>query len=280
MSPALGSMPRVVALLGVFNEERYLPAALAHLEEQGVDVYLLDNESTDRSVAIASSFLDRNVVGIETLPNRGPFALRQKLARKEELAATLDADWFLFTDVDEFRLPPRADSTLVEAIAEADEAGFNAVGFSEFVFVPTLESPDHDHENFLETMRWYYPFRPFEGHRLNAWKRQDQPVDLTTHAGHRVDFPGLRLSPAQFKMRHYHFLSVDHAVDRHLSRTYTREELDLAWFGWRPHLRPEMIFLPHPGELREYVDDDQLDHRLPWTEHQLGRCYQAGRTGT
>ena len=156
----------------------------------------------------------------------------------------------------------------------ADVDGNNAVNFSEFVFVPTRESPEHDHPDFRSTMRWYYPFLPSDLHRLNAWKRQPR-VDLVHHAGHRVSFPGLRPCPTPFKMRHYHFLSVPHAVRRHVGRPYRRADLERGWHGWRARLRPEMVFLPGQAELREYRDDDELDATEPWTEHHLGRCLEV-----
>jgi hypothetical protein len=41
---------RVVAILAAYNEERFIAGCLEHLIEQGVDAYLIDNESTDRTV--------------------------------------------------------------------------------------------------------------------------------------------------------------------------------------------------------------------------------------
>ena len=118
-------------------------------------------------------FLGRGLVGIETLPRSGFFSLRQQLARKEALAATLDADWFLHVDADQIVLPARSTQLLAQALAEVDARGYNAVNFRQFAFVPTLEAPDHDHPDYLRTMRWYYPCEPSFPHSLRAWKRQD-----------------------------------------------------------------------------------------------------------
>jgi hypothetical protein len=41
---------------------------------------------------------------------------------------------------------------------KTDAGGYNAVDFSELAFVPTRESPDHDHPDYRRTMRWYYAF--------------------------------------------------------------------------------------------------------------------------
>ncbi|HMB42789.1 MAG TPA: glycosyltransferase family A protein, partial [Luteimonas sp.] len=45
--------PRVIAVLAVRNEERFLAACLENLFRQGVQVYLCDNQSTDRTVEVA-----------------------------------------------------------------------------------------------------------------------------------------------------------------------------------------------------------------------------------
>src|SRR6185436_10921166 len=93
--------PRVVAIIAAYNEERFIGGCLEHLFANGVEAYLCDNESTDRTVEIATSYLGRGLRGIETLPRDGTYRWRQILARKERRAAELEADWFLDLDPDE-----------------------------------------------------------------------------------------------------------------------------------------------------------------------------------
>jgi glycosyltransferase involved in cell wall biosynthesis len=256
---------RAVALLAVYNEERFIGASIEHAIRQGLDVYLIDNSSTDETVAIASRYLGRGLIGIETLPRRGYYSWKAILERKEELARELECDWFVHVDADEFRLPPPEHATLVDALAAVESAGFNAVDFQEFTFVPTLEEPDHDHERFLETMRWYYPFSPRRPNQLNAWKRQPGRIDLAFDAGHRVEFPGIE----PFPMRHYLFLSVEHAIRKYVERHYDPAELEAGWHRARAALRAEDIrLLPH-AELREYRSDALLDASDPRTRHPV-----------
>lgn len=258
---------RVVALLAAYNEERFIGGCLEHLFEQGVEAYLIDNCSTDRTVEIAERYLDSGLIGIETFP-RGEFHTWQLLLeRKEELAATLEADWFMHLDPDEIRLPPRSDQTLAQAFANAEAEGYNAVNFMEFTFVPTQEAPDHDHPNFQETMRWYYPFLRRFPQRLNAWKRQPKKVDLAQSGGHRVQFPRLRMCPESFKMRHYIFLSVPHALGKYLNRKHPPEALKRGWARMRASLAPEKIKLPSQEEMRYYTSDDELDPSNPLAQH-------------
>ncbi len=169
---------RIVAILATFNEARFIAGCDQHLRDQGVDVYLIDNESTDDTVALAERYLGAGVIGIESMPRAGASDLQARLKRKEELAQRLDADWLMHVDADEFHVVPAPRRSLAQAFAEADEGGFNAVNFIEYTFIPTREHPDHDHPQFAQTMRHYYPFLPSFPHRLNAWKRQEQRVEL------------------------------------------------------------------------------------------------------
>jgi glycosyltransferase involved in cell wall biosynthesis len=276
---------RVIAIIAAYNEERFIAVCLEHLFRQGAEAYLIDNCSTDQTVAIANRYLGRGLVGLESFPRAaGRYNWRALLMRKEELAATLEADWFMHVDADEVRLPPRSDLTLTEAFAEVDEQGYNAVDFFEFTFIPTREEPDHDHPNFQQTMRRYYPFRPWSPHRLNAWRRQPARVELAWYGGHRVRFPGLRIAPTLFPMRHYLFLSVPHFLTKYVHRQYDPTEIKRGWHGWRSRVQPELIKLPAQAELRLYTSDAELDPTTPrtqdfaeaWTPQSFRRRWLSG----
>lgn len=258
---------RVVALLAAYNEERFIAACLEHYFAQGVEVYLINNGSTDRTVEIAQEYRHRGLIGIEHVPRAGVFRWRPLLERKEQLAQTLDADWFMHADPDEIRLPPRPGLTLAQALAEAQAAGYNAVNFMEFPFLPTQESPDHDHADFQRTLRWYYPFLPSYPHRLNAWQKQAGRVELAWSAGHQVRFPGLQMGPDSFPMRHYMFLSLPHALEKYLQRNYDPAAVRAGWHRRRASLTAASIRLPRQAEMRVYESDEKLDASRPLTRH-------------
>ena len=225
MGPLTPARMRVIALIAAYNEERMIGPVLDHLTGQGVEVYLLDNESTDRTPEIAKGYLGRGLLGVERLRTNEIYSLPTILRRKQELARELSGDWFLHQDTDEWRLGPSPQSTLVEALEKVDREGYNAVDFDEFVFVPTRQAPDHDHPEFVRTMRHYYYFRPRPQHRVNAWKRTKGPVDLLIEGGHRAAFPGRRIHPQPFVLRHYICLSRSHAVLKYCERRFSKEGL-------------------------------------------------------
>lgn len=260
---------RAIAIVAAYNEERFVGGCIEHLHRHGVEAYLLDNDSTDRTVEIAREHLGRGLIGLERVPRGATYAWRGLLERKAELAAEIDADWFLHVDADEIRLPPRPEETLVDALARVERDGANAVDFQELTFVPTQEHPDHDHPRFRETMRWYYPFSARPHDQVKAWKRQEEPVDLTSSAGHRVDFPGIRIHAEAFPMLHYQFLSIPHAIEKYVDRAYHAAEVAAGWHVARAALRAEDIRLLPESELRTYAGQGQLDASEPWSRHPL-----------
>jgi glycosyltransferase involved in cell wall biosynthesis len=260
---------RVLALIATYNERRFVEACLENLHRQGVDTYLIDNCSTDETVELAERWRGRGLVGVESFPrDGGVYNWRGLLARKEELARELEADWFIHSDADELRPPPPGAATLREALEAADGEGFNAVNFFEFTFVPTREQPDHDHPDFERTMRAYYPFEPVFPHRLSAWKANGA-VELASSGGHRVSFPGLRMYPRSFPMKHYLFLSVPHAIEKYVERHYDPSEVESGWHGWRASLTAADIDLPSESELRLARSDGDLDPSQPRSKHYV-----------
>jgi hypothetical protein len=120
-----------------------------------------------------------------------------------------------------------------------DRLGYNAVNFLEFTFLPTREAPDHDHPDFRQTLRTYYPFAPFYPHQLKAWKSSAAPEpELASSGGHKVRFPGLRMPPEAFPAKHYLFLSLPHAVEKYVLREYDADE------PRRHHFLDELVSAP------------------------------------
>lgn len=279
----------IVAILASYNEHRFIRACLEHYYQQGVNVYLLDNESTDDTVKIAQEYIGKNVIGIETIPRGGQYQWNKILLRKEEIADELDADWLMHADPDEIRIPPCSGQTLAEAIEQVDKEGYNAINFMEYTFLPVREFPDHENENFQKTMRWYYPFGPKHPHRINAWKRQPKrwkgmkaflrekirhhrwgspSVDLHSDGGHIVHFPSLKLYPIDFKLKHYILLSLDHAIEKYVKKEFAPEEIADS-HGWRATAGEHDFMIPAADQMRLFTSDDDLDSSEPLSDHLL-----------
>ncbi|SEN10431.1 Glycosyl transferase family 2 [Nitrosospira multiformis] len=278
---------KIVVILASYNEQRFIGACLDHYLRQGIEVYLLDNDSTDNTVEIAQQYLGRNLIAIERIPRNGMYQWQKILMRKEELADEIEADWLMHADPDEIRVAPNSTQTLAEAIAEVDKKGYNAVNFMEYTFLPVRESNDHDNAEFQKTMHWYYPFAQRYPHRLNAWKKQNRrwpgakaflrelvrnhrlppSVNLRDSGGHVIQFPGIKPYPVDFKLKHYIVLSLDHAIQKYVKKSY--DPIETGAHGWRATIKEHEFLLPSQSHMRLYTSDDELDASNPLKEHLL-----------
>ena len=262
------NLPRVVAIIATYNERRVIGSCLEALVHQGCYFYVIDNDSTDNTREIVRSFSTTGLIGMERLPRHNCFDLHAQLARKEQLCKELEADWFIHLDADEICSAGPDYTSLGQMFADAESKGFNAVNFLEYVFVPTAEEPDHDHKDFIKTMRYYYPFSPWFPHRLIAWKNQnDKDVDLITNAGHKVDFEGLRMFGRSFPMYHYILLSQDHAESKYLNRRFSAQDLKKGWSGNRRHLTRNSFTFPKKSELFYFQSEETLKWQNPRKTH-------------
>lgn len=262
---------QIVAIFAVFNEERFMERSIQHLIQQGVNSYVIDNQSTDRTREIAKSFLGRGVIGVETFPRYGVFELAKHLRRKEQLHQELQADWYLHQDADQFRYAPNPYKSLAEGIAAADYSGYNAIDFDVFDFVPTSKDENYDNGRFIEEMRYYYYFYPWPMFQVKAWKNIGQTIDLATSGGHRVEFEGRKIFPQPFVQRHYLALSLNHAVEKYCKRTFSEEELAMGWHGARATIQPDEFFFPDRSMLKQLAENNTWDTSDPQTERLLMR---------
>ncbi|MBZ5621464.1 MAG: glycosyltransferase family 2 protein [Acidobacteriia bacterium] len=199
---------RVMAFVCVYNEADILPWTLKHLREQGCEIYVIDNGSTDGSAAIARDF---GVEGLEQFPVEGIsrwYSWIPLLRRVEVLAAECGATWAMHHDADEIRRPSVRGLTLRDALMLADTRGYTAVDFEVFQFWPTDDLYRGDPERHFP----YYE-RPAVDSRLphvKAWKHSGR-VDLASSGGHEARFRGRVVSPDKLVLKHYPLRTVEQA---------------------------------------------------------------------
>src|SRR3954465_3867613 len=110
---------RIVAIICARNEELHVAAVLGGLIAQRIEVVLIDHASSDETRTRAASHLDRGLIGIEHMEWRGGFSLASQLVLKERIIASLDCDWVIHADADEWLQAPVGAPDLRTAIEEA-----------------------------------------------------------------------------------------------------------------------------------------------------------------
>jgi glycosyltransferase involved in cell wall biosynthesis len=201
---------KVTAIIAAYNEADIVGAVIRDLIEQGVEVHLIDHSSTDDTVAEARPFLGKGLRAIERFPedagapaeDASHYAWTRILDRKAALAQSLESDWFIHADADELRESPWQHLRLREAIELVDRMGYNAIDFAVLNFRPINDNYRRG-DDLRQAFTHYEPSRAFDAKQIKAWKKQPAKVDLSWDGGHQVAFPGLRVFPLRFLLRHY-----------------------------------------------------------------------------
>jgi hypothetical protein len=257
---------RALAVMPAFNEADVIFHAVGALVADGVDVYLLDHESTDGTAEAARPWLGRGLVHIESFPgdagyperNRTEMVWRDILRRVGEVCDEVPADWYLFVNPDEFREAPWPGVTLADGLREVDELGFSAVNFELLNFRPTPQDAFVDGSDVRTHLGHYEPPGRHDVLQIKAWKAQDAAVDLVTHGGHDVLFPGKRVFPVAFLLRHYPIRSTEHGRRKVLAERKARfaaEERDGGWHVQYDHYADGADYLHERDTLVAYDGD-------------------------
>lgn len=273
-SPNAGLPPanfKIVALLACYNEEDIIFHSLQHLMRQQIYVYVIDNWSTDSTYEIVQSFTGQKYfLGCERYPAHGPaqhFCLQNLLRRKEELAGRIKADWLINADTDEIREAPWPGMDLRRGIYRVDQLGYNAINHTELTFWPVDNSflPGADfekHFRYCEFTREH----PQDLFHVKAWKNTGQPPELAASAGHEAVFPGRRVYPYNFLLKHYPVRSQAHGekkIFRERKPRYSPAERSTNWHVHYDGFRPGSSFLRRPEELIYFDDSFYTDYLLP-----------------
>jgi len=228
-------------------------------------------------------------VTVERFPASGPDPIQNCTAilkRIEDLAAASDADWILYTDADEWRRAPAAlplnsfgaqyfkeYPTLSQAVEVVDEIGFSAIDFRVFQFYCTdgtwMEprlgcelQPDgpvtHQYIEPLSPENYFHHYDEADCisriPNRKLWKNVGR-VQLAG-GGHEVQFPGMRVYPQKFTMKHYPFRTPAQAKAK-IETRLARRRMEEHAKGWGVHYDqypPGFDFCWDPAKLLYWKD--------------------------
>jgi len=224
---------RVLTIINCYNEEDFIGITIDHLLNQGVDIHISDNWSTDRSFEIicryASKYPER--ITFERFPAEPSeyFEWELLLRHSEEIAQNKLYDWYILYDVDEIRESPWYGTNLVDAISFVDSLDYNAIEFMVLDFRPTLSSVSN--ENILEGINFFWFRSTLNNLQLKAWKSTED-INISSSGGHTATYPNRKVFPLRFIMRHYPIRSHEHGIKKiygdRLGR-FSPKEKDMGW---------------------------------------------------
>jgi glycosyltransferase involved in cell wall biosynthesis len=252
----------VVAIVAAYNEADVIEPVVRDLIANGVSVYLIDDGSTDDTARLVEPLVGHGVVAVERF-GRPPddagartFAWERLLQRKAQLAADLDADWFIHHDADEFRESPWAGVSLLDGIRRVDALGYNAIDFANLDFWPTHDGfrPGADPRHVFP---WYSDAATYDRVQVRCW-RKEAKVDLASSGGHDVQFDSRRVFPIRFISRHYPIRGQAHGerkifVERR--PRFTPKERERNWHVQYDDVQEGASFVRDTCELTHYDGD-------------------------
>ena len=259
----------VLAIVTTFNEADVVDDLLARLRADRIRVHLIDNWSTDATFDMAARRASGDPgITLERFPAGAPpayFELEKLLTQVEHTAHRSGADWVIHHDADEVRQSPWAGVSLRRALWCVEQFGFNCVDHVVMNFRP-VDERWHGAGELQEAFEWF----EFGDHHAafrqqKAWKPQPAPVRCATTGGHNAEFPGRRVFPYRFLLRHYPIRSTGHGRRKVLVERQGRfspEERERGWHVHYDQYSEHSTFLWAPGSLHRFTTLDDLDQRL------------------
>jgi glycosyltransferase involved in cell wall biosynthesis len=248
---------RVIAIIATFNEEDVIVPIIHHLNNQGVNVYIIDNWSTDSTYELVQQ-IETGVIGVERWPALGPsgtYDWGDLLKRKEELSQELDADWFIHNDADEICESPWKDIPLKDALCIVDQLGFNAIDYAVLEFQP-VDNGYKQGSNLIEYFQYYFfDVEITHYYHTNTWKNLGIPINLSDTGGHTINFKGRKVFPYQFILKHYPIRSQAHGerkIHRERQSRYNPLEREKGWHVQYDRYPTGTNFIKNPDKLIKF----------------------------
>lgn len=247
---------QVLAITTAYNEEDIISQSIHKLLQQGIDVHVIENWSTDNTFQILKNLEKQGLISLERFPPDGPskhYDWHALLKRIEQVSKEIKADWYISQDVDEIRNSPWPDYNLKQGIFRVDQEGYNSIDHTVILFQPIGDGfiAGTDFESYFK----YFEFaKGLSAYfiQIKAWKNSGQDLSLADSGGHEVKFDGRKVYPYKFLRKHYSFRTTKQArkkvfVDR--KPRWNPMEKKKGWHVHYDHIDEGFNFLKSPSEL-------------------------------
>jgi glycosyltransferase involved in cell wall biosynthesis len=233
-----------LAIMSCYNEEDIIEEVALDYRQQGCELVILDNWSTDTTWDIVERLHELDPVGIEVhrFPSEAPSKASwwAILARKEEIALQQPGRWILHADADELRRSPFEGLTIAQALRAAQISGSNRIDFNVLNFRPVHGG---DWSGSLERAFRYFEFPDHSSYfsQKKAWIQPPMRVNLTNTGGHEANFDGQRDFRYRFLTKHFSIRSESQGRNKlHRHREARWDKYEKEKMGWHVHYQSMM----------------------------------------
>lgn len=199
---------KVQAFMYTYNEADIIRWSVQHAVDQGLRVHVTDNWSTDGTFELVTAMAATEPkITVSRWPESGPTAevsWHEMLTRVEQLALNSGADWCMHYDADEIRRSGRPGERLFDAVKRLSQQGFSAIDHRVEVYAPRdgYDGAQNPEEYLSELIPNEHMDQ--KNGQVKCWQqRRGRRVSLAAGAGHRVDFPGIKIATEQLVLKHY-----------------------------------------------------------------------------
>lgn len=227
---------RILAIITLYNEIDIIESTIKYLLEEGINVHIIDNWSTDGSFELIKKFANNNInLSYERYPKSkasAHYSWNNLLKQVENVSKNKKFDWYIHHDSDEIRCSPWKDLSLKEALSWVDYLGFNAIDHTVIDFRPTENGYNKSLNS--ESFFTHFEFGKRPGHflQIKAWKNNEEKIDLHTSGGHEVVFNNRKVFPLKFLLKHYPLRSNEQAKTKIFENRLPRISITDKKRGW------------------------------------------------
>lgn len=248
---------KVLAIIHVYNEEDVIKRTIEYLLSQGIDVYIIDNHSTDNTSNVVKEIIKKypKRVFYEKYPVKlksNYFEWSKQLQRTEYLNNILDYNWFIHYDADEIRVSPFSNYTLKNYIYFVDQLGYTLIDNTVIDFRITTHKKKND--IFMKDTYFEFNCRPGSFLQTKTWKKSKRVI-LKRDGGHTAKIRNPKVFPIKILNKHYPFRSIEQAnrkvfVDR--KPRYSPKEISIGWHTQYDNIKSEKDFVYQKKELTKF----------------------------
>lgn len=257
---------RIMAVIHTYNEADVIDQVVEYLIGQGVDVYLLDNWSTDgtyeKELQLKEAYLGK--VRVERFPESGKtenYEWHMQLEKTEQISKELDYDWYIHNDADEMRVSPWENITLRQAIYYVNLLGYNLMD----LFYIDFKITERTQKNiFMKDTYFEFGKRPLH-YSTKIWKKSEY-IDLKKSGGHQAVINNPKVFPLLILNRHYPFRTVEQAerkVFRDRKPRFAKERKKYGWHGHYDVIKEQKDFIVDKDKLFLWNDETFYDYYIP-----------------